>query len=145
MEIRTVLTENYGPDRNSLGFLWAFFRESQLPVLFLFSLTSFLGKTSFTLLALSAAPCSSLFSSPQLPMTQRSQSKTTTASNPIALPLQIFTLRVVKYWPRLPKEVVDAPSLEMFKAGLGRALSNRNLISLEMSMFIAARVGLKDL
>ncbi|KAK4826466.1 LOW QUALITY PROTEIN: hypothetical protein QYF61_009193 [Mycteria americana] len=27
-----------------------------------------------------------------------------------------FTIRVVKYWSRLPREVVDAPSLETFKA-----------------------------
>ena len=28
------------------------------------------------------------------------------------------TQRVVKHWNRLPKEVVDAPSLELFKARL---------------------------
>lgn len=27
-------------------------------------------------------------------------------------------------WNRLPREVVDAPSIEVFKAGLDRALSN---------------------
>ncbi|KFP09546.1 hypothetical protein Z169_08339, partial [Egretta garzetta] len=35
-----------------------------------------------------------------------------------------FTMRVVKHWNRLPREVVDAPSLEIFKARLDRALSN---------------------
>jgi len=35
-----------------------------------------------------------------------------------------FTMRVVKHWHRLPREVVDAPSLEMFKARLDGALSN---------------------
>ncbi|KFW66241.1 hypothetical protein AS28_13739, partial [Pygoscelis adeliae] len=37
---------------------------------------------------------------------------------------KFFTLRVVKHWPRLPREVVDAPSLETFKARLDGALSN---------------------
>ncbi|KFW66269.1 hypothetical protein AS28_13771, partial [Pygoscelis adeliae] len=35
-----------------------------------------------------------------------------------------FTMRVVIHWHRLPREVVDAPSLEVFKARLDRALSN---------------------
>ena len=44
-------------------------------------------------------------------------------------------MKVVKHWNRLPREVVDAPSLETFKARLDGALSN--LISLKMSLFIA--------
>ncbi|KFQ65891.1 hypothetical protein N334_01793, partial [Pelecanus crispus] len=35
-----------------------------------------------------------------------------------------FTMRVVKHWPRLPREVVDAPSLETFKVRLEGALNN---------------------
>jgi len=44
-------------------------------------------------------------------------------------------VRVVKPWPRLPREVVDAPSLETFKIRLDGALSN--LIQLQMSLLIA--------
>ncbi|KFV60215.1 hypothetical protein N341_10207, partial [Tyto alba] len=35
-----------------------------------------------------------------------------------------FTVRVVRHWNRFPREAVDAPSLEVFKARLDGALSN---------------------
>ena len=35
-----------------------------------------------------------------------------------------FTQRVVTHWNRLPKEAVDAPSLEAFKARLDVALGS---------------------
>jgi len=37
---------------------------------------------------------------------------------------KFFTVRVVRYWNRLPREVVDAPSLEVLKARLDGALSD---------------------
>ncbi|KFP12276.1 hypothetical protein Z169_03307, partial [Egretta garzetta] len=37
---------------------------------------------------------------------------------------KFFTIRVVKQWNRLPREVVEAPSLEALKARLDGALSN---------------------
>jgi len=33
-------------------------------------------------------------------------------------------VRVLRHWHRLLREAVDAPALEVFKARLGRALSN---------------------
>jgi len=37
---------------------------------------------------------------------------------------KFLTMRVVKHWNRLPREVVDAPSLAVFEARLDGALSN---------------------
>jgi len=37
---------------------------------------------------------------------------------------KFFMVRMVKHWNRLPGEVVEAPSLETFKARLDGALSN---------------------
>ncbi|KFV93005.1 hypothetical protein N327_06581, partial [Fulmarus glacialis] len=37
---------------------------------------------------------------------------------------KFFTMRVVKHWHRLPREAVDAPSLETLKVRLDGALSH---------------------
>ena len=49
-----------------------------------------------------------------------------------------YRVRGVKHWNRLPREMVDAPSLEAFKARLDGALSN--LIQLKMSLLIAGEL-----
>jgi len=48
---------------------------------------------------------------------------------------KFFTVRVVKHWNWLPREVLDAPSLETFKVRLYGALNN--LILLKMSLLTA--------
>jgi len=48
---------------------------------------------------------------------------------------KFFTQRVVTHWNRLPKEAVDAPSLEAFKARLDVALGSlvRWLVTLHIA------------
>jgi len=50
-----------------------------------------------------------------------------------------FTVRVVKHWHRLPREVVEASSLETSKARLDGALSN--LVWLKMSLLTPGGLG----
>jgi len=48
---------------------------------------------------------------------------------------KFFTVRVVRHWNRLPREDVDAPTLEAFKARLDGALSS--LVERAVSLPIA--------
>ena len=56
---------------------------------------------------------------------------------------QFFTVRVVRHWNRLPREAVDAPFLEVFKARLDGALSN--LVLWKVSLPMAGGLELDDL
>ena len=55
---------------------------------------------------------------------------------------KFFTQRVVTHWNRLPKEVVDAPSLEAFKARLDVALGS--LVWWLATLHTAGRLKLDD-
>ena len=55
---------------------------------------------------------------------------------------KFFTQRVVRHWNRLPKEVVDAPSLEAFKARLDVALGS--LVWWLVTLHIAGGLELDD-
>jgi len=48
---------------------------------------------------------------------------------------KFFMMRLVEHWNKLPREVVDTPSLEIFKVRLDRTLSN--LILSKTSLLIA--------
>ena len=52
-------------------------------------------------------------------------------------------MRVVKHWNRLPREAVDASSLEVFKARLDGALSS--LVYWKMFLLMAGRLEPDDL
>jgi len=56
---------------------------------------------------------------------------------------KFFTRRVVAHWNRLPKEVVDAPSLEAFKARLDVALGS--LVWWSATLYIGGGLKLDDL
>ena len=60
----------------------------------------------------------------------------------LAVRRKFFTQKVVMHWNRLPKEVVDAPSLEAFKARLDVVLDS--LVWWLATLPIAGRLKLDD-
>jgi len=56
---------------------------------------------------------------------------------------KFFFMRVVRPWPRLPREAVAAPSLAVFKAKLNGALSNLGWC--KMSLLMAGGLKPDDL
>ena len=56
---------------------------------------------------------------------------------------KFFAMRVVRPWPRLPREAVAAPSLAVLKARLDGALSN--LVWWKMSLLMAGGLEPDDL
>ena len=65
---------------------------------------------------------------PNWPISDRANSKPgrvlTDKTDRLDIRKKFFTMRVMKHWHRLPREVEEAPSLETSKAGLDGALSN---------------------
>jgi len=56
---------------------------------------------------------------------------------------KFFTLKLVRCWNRLPREAVDVPSLEVFKAGLDGASSTQ--VWWKVSLPMAGVLELEDL
>ena len=56
---------------------------------------------------------------------------------------KFFNVEVVRHCNRLPREIVDAPSLKVFKASLGGAWSN--MVQGEVSLPITGGLELDDL
>lgn len=56
---------------------------------------------------------------------------------------KFFTLRVVRYWNRLPRHIMDGPSLEVCTARLDGSLSN--LIWWKVSLITAGELDLIEL
>jgi len=56
---------------------------------------------------------------------------------------KLFPMRVVRPWPRLPREAVAAPSLAVLKARLDGAVST--LVWWKMSLLMAGRLEPDDL
>lgn len=55
---------------------------------------------------------------------------------------EFFTMRVVRPWSRWSREVLDAPSLAVFKVRLDKALNN--LVKLELFFPLTGGVGTRE-
>jgi len=75
--------------------------------------------------------------------TRRNGSKVKEGRFRLDIRKKFFTMRVVKHWNRLPREVVDVPSLEVFEARLDGGLSN--LVWWKMSLLMAGELAPDDL
>ena len=75
--------------------------------------------------------------------TRGNSSKLTEGRFRLEIRKKFFTVRVVRHWPRLPREAVAAPSLAVFKARLDGALST--LVWWKMSLVMAGVLEPGDL
>jgi len=75
--------------------------------------------------------------------TRRKSSKLKEGRFGLDIRKKFCTMRVVRHRNRLPREAVDAPSLEVFKARLDGALNN--LVWVKMSLLMAGGLEPDDL
>jgi len=59
---------------------------------------------------------------------QRRWAQTETQNFCLTIRKNCFTVRVTKHWHRLPREVMESPSLEMFKSHLDAVTENLAVI-----------------
>jgi len=75
--------------------------------------------------------------------TRRNGSKIKEGRFRLEIRTKFFPMRVVRPWPRLPREAVAAPSMAVFKARLDGALST--LVWWKLSLLMAGGLEAADL